>query len=41
MKGRRPKGLSPENLQMALTALDLRDTEKYAISEIVNKLQLR
>jgi DNA invertase Pin-like site-specific DNA recombinase len=39
-KGGRPKGLSPENLQLALTALDLHDTGKYAISEIANRLQM-
>jgi len=39
-KGGRPKGLSPENLKTALTALDLYDTGKYAISEIAKRLQL-
>ena len=39
-KGRRRKGLSPENLQLALTALDLHDTGKYTISEIANRLQM-
>jgi DNA invertase Pin-like site-specific DNA recombinase len=39
-KGGRPKGLSPENLQLALTALDLHDTGKYAISEIAKRLQM-
>lgn len=39
-KGGRPKGLSSENLQLALTALDLHDTGKYTISEIANRLQM-
>jgi DNA invertase Pin-like site-specific DNA recombinase len=39
-KGGRPKGLSPENLKLALTALDLHDTGKYAISEIAKRLQM-
>ncbi|WP_432709947.1 recombinase family protein [Pedobacter sp.] len=39
-KGGRPKGLSPENLQLALTALDLHDTGKYAISAIAKRLQM-
>ena len=39
-KGGRPKGLSPENLQLALTALDLHDTGKYSISDIANRLQM-
>jgi DNA invertase Pin-like site-specific DNA recombinase len=39
-KGGRPKGLSPENLQLALTALDLHETGKYAISEIAKRLQM-
>jgi len=39
-KGGRPKGLSPENLQLALTAVDLHDTGKYAISEIAKRLQM-
>ena len=39
-KGGRPKGLSPENMQLALTALDLHDTGKYAIYEIAKRLQI-
>jgi DNA invertase Pin-like site-specific DNA recombinase len=39
-KGGRPKGLSEENLQLALTALDLHDTGKYAISEIATRLKM-
>ncbi|MFC4211611.1 recombinase family protein [Pedobacter lithocola] len=33
-KGGRPSGLSPEKLQLAITALDLHDTGKYSILEI-------
>ena len=39
-KGGRPKGLSPENLKVALTALDLHNTDKYAIAEIAKRLKL-
>lgn len=39
-KGGRPKGLSPENLQLALTALDLHNTGKYPISEIAKRLKM-
>jgi DNA invertase Pin-like site-specific DNA recombinase len=39
-KGGRPRGLSPDNLKLALTALDLHDTGKYAISDIAKRLQM-
>lgn len=39
-KGGRPSGLSPKNMQIALTALDLHDTGKYSISEIAKRLKL-
>ncbi len=39
-KGGRLKGLSPENLQLALTALDLHHTGKYASSEIATRLKM-
>jgi DNA invertase Pin-like site-specific DNA recombinase len=38
--GGRPKGLSADKLQLALTALDLHDTGKYSIGEIANRLQM-
>jgi DNA invertase Pin-like site-specific DNA recombinase len=39
-KGGRPSGLSPEKLQLALTAQDLHDTGKYSIAEIAKRLKL-
>lgn len=39
-KGGRPSGLSPEKLQLAMTALDLHDTGKYSILEISKRLQI-
>lgn len=39
-KGGRPKGLSAQNMQVALTALDLYNTGKYSISEIAKRLQM-
>jgi DNA invertase Pin-like site-specific DNA recombinase len=36
----RPKGLFSENLKVALTALDLHDTGRYAISEIAKRMKL-
>jgi len=38
--GGRPKGLSADKLQLALTALDLHETGKYSIAEIANRLQM-
>lgn len=39
-KGGRPSGLSPEKLQLALTAQDLHDTGKHSIAEIAKRLKL-
>ena len=39
-KGRRPSGLSPEKLQLALTAHDFYDTGKYSIAEIAKRLKV-
>ncbi|MEJ7558626.1 MAG: recombinase family protein [Pedobacter sp.] len=39
-KGGRPSGLSPEKLQLAITALDLHDTGKYSILEISKRLHI-
>jgi DNA invertase Pin-like site-specific DNA recombinase len=39
-KGGRPSGLSPEKMQLAMTALDLHDTGKYSILEISKRLQI-
>ncbi|GGI29426.1 recombinase family protein [Pedobacter mendelii] len=39
-KGGRPSGLSPEKLQLAMTALDLHETGKYSILEISKRLQI-
>ena len=36
----RPAGLSPEKVQIALTARDLRDTGKYSIGEVAKRLKL-
>ena len=38
--GGRPAGLSPEKLQIALTARDLHDTGKYSIGEVAKRLKL-
>ncbi|RNL51665.1 recombinase family protein [Pedobacter jejuensis] len=39
-KGGRPSGLSPEKLQLAMTALDLHNTGKYSILEVSKRLQI-
>lgn len=39
-KGGRPSGLSPRNMQIALTAVDLHDTGKYSILEVAKRLKL-
>ena len=39
-KGGRPSGLSPKNMQIALTAVDLHDTGKYSILEVAKRLKL-
>lgn len=39
-KGGRPSGLSPKNMQIALTALDLHNTGKYSILEVAKRLKL-
>ncbi|RYE21840.1 MAG: recombinase family protein, partial [Sphingobacteriaceae bacterium] len=38
--GGRPAGLTPEKLQLALTAKDLHDTGKYSINEVAKRLKL-
>lgn len=38
--GGRPAGLTPEKLQIALTAKDLHDTGKYSIGEVAKRLKL-
>ncbi|RYE20037.1 MAG: recombinase family protein [Sphingobacteriaceae bacterium] len=38
--GGRPAGLTPEKMQLALTAKDLHDTGKYSISEVAKRLKL-
>lgn len=39
-KGGRPAGLTPEKMQVALTARDLHDTGKYSIGDIAERLKL-
>ncbi|MGI4803887.1 MAG: helix-turn-helix domain-containing protein [Janthinobacterium lividum] len=34
------QGLTPEKLQLALTAKDLHDTGKYSINEVAKRLKL-
>jgi len=38
--GGRPAGLTPEKLQIALTARDLHDTGKYSIAEVAKRFKL-